>query len=748
MDVFSREIGVYAFERFRLDPVRRTLLRDGMPVKLGARLLNTLLYLVANHDRLVERDELQQAVWQRRAVDENSLGQAISALRKILQADAASENFIVTVVGRGYRFGAPVEFLPAEGYARAGSFGQSERDEVAVADVPPEPHIRWPGRAIRWATPAAAGGVRSGLLAALAVSLLVTAGILVAIGSISRVGWRAEAPPPLSIVVMPFRYLGADRGSAYLADILTDDLTTYLADIPRSLVIARSSAEALNGRSAQEIGRALHVRYLVEGSVQADNDGMHIGARLIDANDGRQIWTAPMDGAAKGGSQALALMTRRMVSALDRRLMDAEATRGARERPNNPTALDQFFRARSTMDRAITLEDFTRAQTLLEDSVKAEPDFVEALSSLGWLLVIKGQSFEYPTYAADLEEAKRVVGRALALAPADAGALAAQGRIFLCEGNYEGARVQFDTALRADPAYVPALVGLALHAWFTGQPAEVIAPMQAALRIDPLGTSARSRYELLGLGALFAGHAQQAVDDLLRADHPESNPPTQPDDLTPGEESRVYLIAAYGLAGNTAEARRRYQAYSSILRHRTVWRLMTYLPRQEMRTPDFGRVADALAAAGMPRFADETEDDGATPTQATLAGGNFTPTPRDVTGAETISTARLRQMMAAAPAPIILDVGSGVAVPAGAIIVTDSPVAFNKTVLTPEALDDRLKTAPLAPVVVMSSGPFGVDSYNLVHHLIAKTKAKLYWYRGGEEAWAAAGLPAEDRRMP
>jgi len=73
---------------------------------------------------------------------------------------------------------------------------------------------------------------------------------------------------------MPFRYLGADRANAYLADIITDDLTTYLSDIPRSLVIARSSAEALNGRPAQDIGRALHVQYLVEGSV-AVGPGRH-----------------------------------------------------------------------------------------------------------------------------------------------------------------------------------------------------------------------------------------------------------------------------------------------------------------------------------------------------------------------------------------------------------------------------------------------------------------------------------------
>jgi hypothetical protein len=159
-------------------------------------------------------------------------------------------------------------------------------------------------------------------------------------------------------------------------------------------------------------------------------------------------------------------------------------------------------------------------------------------------------------------------------------------------------------------------------------------------------------------------------------------------------------------------------------------------------------VADALAAAGMPRFADENADDGATPTQATLAGGNFTPTPRQVIGAETINTARLRQMMVAAPAPILLDVAGGVAAPAGATIVADIPTDFNKTALTPAALDDRLKTDPPARIVVMSSGPFGVDSYNLARHLIATTTAKLYWYRGGEEAWAAAGLAADDRRAP
>src|SRR5271155_1001762 len=100
MDGPSQNRGVYCFGPYRLDPVRQTLLRDGVAVKLAARLFETLLYLVQNHGRVVERDELLQAVWRGRALEESNLGQAISSLRKALQGEGVTENLIVTVVGR------------------------------------------------------------------------------------------------------------------------------------------------------------------------------------------------------------------------------------------------------------------------------------------------------------------------------------------------------------------------------------------------------------------------------------------------------------------------------------------------------------------------------------------------------------------------------------------------------------------------------------------------------------------------
>jgi DNA-binding winged helix-turn-helix (wHTH) protein len=69
IDIFAQQKGVYVFGPCRLDLVRRSVLCGGAPVKLGASLSETLFYLVENHDPLVERDELQQAVWHGRSVD-------------------------------------------------------------------------------------------------------------------------------------------------------------------------------------------------------------------------------------------------------------------------------------------------------------------------------------------------------------------------------------------------------------------------------------------------------------------------------------------------------------------------------------------------------------------------------------------------------------------------------------------------------------------------------------------------------
>jgi DNA-binding winged helix-turn-helix (wHTH) protein len=155
MGFLAREKGIYAFGPFRLDPVRRILTRGRDSVKLTARLFDTLLYLVENHDRLVERDELQRAVWQGRTVDEANLGQAISTLRKVLVGTGAAETYIVTVAGRGYRFAEPVLLEPDQPPGLL-EVPDTQGDAGAASQIQPrdqsasQPRVRWkpPGGAL------------------------------------------------------------------------------------------------------------------------------------------------------------------------------------------------------------------------------------------------------------------------------------------------------------------------------------------------------------------------------------------------------------------------------------------------------------------------------------------------------------------------------------------------------------------------------------------------------------------------
>src|ERR1700733_1750446 len=96
MNVSFREQAIYAFGPFRLDPVRHTLLCNGVPVSLSPRLFDTLLYLVQNAGQVVEREDLIRAVWGTRVVDDANLKQTIFALRRALQPGAATDRLIVT----------------------------------------------------------------------------------------------------------------------------------------------------------------------------------------------------------------------------------------------------------------------------------------------------------------------------------------------------------------------------------------------------------------------------------------------------------------------------------------------------------------------------------------------------------------------------------------------------------------------------------------------------------------------------
>src|ERR1051325_11585576 len=227
----------YEFGPFRLEPLKRRLLRDGESIRLTPKAFDLLLALVEQSGKTVEKDELLERVWPGTAVEENNLNQNITALRKSLGDSRQESQYIATISGVGYRFVA----------------------EVKKVDVDPVP-----AQTIKKAenqTPLRGRLFRYALL-------VIVPLILVAL--VYAFYTRGKAPPLAisSIMVLPLENLSGDPAQEYFADGMTDALIGDLAKIGGLQVISRTSSMHYKGtkKSLPEIARELNVDAVVEGT--------------------------------------------------------------------------------------------------------------------------------------------------------------------------------------------------------------------------------------------------------------------------------------------------------------------------------------------------------------------------------------------------------------------------------------------------------------------------------------------------
>jgi TolB-like protein/DNA-binding winged helix-turn-helix (wHTH) protein len=345
------------FRGFRLEAQSSRLFRkDGaghwVPVPLGSRALNILRVLLNSPGSVVPKDAIMDAVWPGVSVEPNNLTVHIAALRRVLDEGREAESCIQTVPGRGYRL--------VLGVSRAAP-------ETPTAQRTSSPCAR-PG----WLT-------RCRRIA-LAVAVASVALLLVVLW---QVGWFSTAPVPhrLSLVVLPFTSLSADAKDAYLADAVTDDLTTDLSHIPGAFVIASASSYSYRGKSLdiRQIGGELGVRFAVLGSVRRLGETLHVDVQLDSTETGAQLWSDRFDQPLRelAAGQEAAII--RMRSALNITLTDIAAARSLGAHPASPDAFDLILRARAIRNRPMTAANNTEALRLLELALARDPDSVVAL---------------------------------------------------------------------------------------------------------------------------------------------------------------------------------------------------------------------------------------------------------------------------------------------------------------------------------------------------------------------------------
>jgi TolB-like protein/DNA-binding winged helix-turn-helix (wHTH) protein/Flp pilus assembly protein TadD len=302
---------LYEFGPYRLNASARVLLRDGTVVPLTPKAIDILAVLVKNSGELVGKEELMKAVWPDAFVEEGSLTQNISILRKALGPDADGGPYIETMAKRGYRFVAQVRQVESNG---------SKPDAAPV-----------PGRP--WRRP----------MTVAALAILAAAG-----GAALYVRLGAHASQVRSVVVLPLENQSGDPKQDYFADGLTEVLTGDLAKIRTLRVVSRTSAMHYRKTTklAPEIARELNVDALVEGSVARSGDRVQIRIQLIRGSTDEHLWAESYDREMKDVLRLQSEVALAIAREIQARLSPEEQVRFSGRRPVNQDAFDSYLRGR------------------------------------------------------------------------------------------------------------------------------------------------------------------------------------------------------------------------------------------------------------------------------------------------------------------------------------------------------------------------------------------------------------------
>jgi DNA-binding winged helix-turn-helix (wHTH) protein len=269
--------GIYQFGKLRVDALARTLRREEEIVTLNRRAFDVLLYFVQNPGRVLTRDELLKNVWPDTYVDENSLAQSISTLRRALEEKPGDNNYVVTLPGRGYQFVsqvkviAPTNLAVAVDAAPAGhsSSGMIFQQETIRTSVITEEEVS--------SRPAALPASRATRISTFwkIAAPIVTIAVLVAVGLNYRARQRARLTEKDTIVLGDF---ANSTGDAIFDDTLKTALNISLRQSPFLNVLPDSQVTKTLQQMTRPAGTKLMPEVAREVCQRADSKAYIAGA--------------------------------------------------------------------------------------------------------------------------------------------------------------------------------------------------------------------------------------------------------------------------------------------------------------------------------------------------------------------------------------------------------------------------------------------------------------------------------------
>ena len=441
----------------RVRPAHRMVGANGEQKELEPKIIQVLVALAFARSEVVSRDRLIQQCWDGRIVGDDALNRCIVALRHLAK-QFSPEPFAI-------------ETVPRVGYSLV------ERG----CETPAGPTAR-----LAQSKPA--------------IAALLT---LVLVAAVLAAGWSRFRPAeaaPASIAVLPFRNLSA--GDRYFAEGVGEEILAQLAREPQFRVAGRSSSNELEENADfRDVARRLKVNYVLEGSVRRQGDQVRVNADLVRVSDGTRFWSDSYDGKLDDIFAIQQQIGGAIASALKRKLVRTPPL--SRSLVTNGDAYNLYLTARGLI-RTRKKDVFVTASNLLRDTIKLDPNYAPAWSSLAEsvsledspggsesVIAVMPKAVGYARHALqltpDLADGHRVLGlllpygspealfhlrRAAELDPNNAEALIALGSALGAAGEFDAEMAAYKRARELDPAWFRTTGQLAIRLAETGERAQ------------------------------------------------------------------------------------------------------------------------------------------------------------------------------------------------------------------------------------------------------------------------------------
>lgn len=483
---------LYRFGPYELGTEERVLLREGQPVALPPKDVETLLVLVERAGHVVEKGDLLERVWPGIFIEEGNLSRRIFNLRQVLGDCPDGRPYIETVPKRGYRFTASVQDVEN---------GPERPASVAVQDTQRAHTTR------RFSLRKTFG------LWPVVLSLILAATAVV----LSHYFWppRPVSSQKVMLAVLPFENLSRDNHDEYFADGLTEEMIAQLGELqPAKLgIIARSSILRYQNtkETAAQIGRELGVEYLLEGSVRRGEGRVRITAQLVRTAEQTNLWTETYERPLADVLGIQREIAERITHSLSIQLLPGEAS-SASSKSTNFESYNKYLLGLHDLGEG-THDSINQGIEHFQEGITINPNDARLYSGMGEAYEALTTYYSSPTEV--MPQVKAAAQQALQLDPKLASAHVLLGDVdLLYDWNWPAGEKEYRRALDINPSLPEAQLGYAAYLGTLGRFAEALSHVQQAYLSDPLAID--SRNDALWI-YYFSGRMNETVEQCHKA---------------------------------------------------------------------------------------------------------------------------------------------------------------------------------------------------------------------------------------